>query len=140
MLLSMRCCGPEKGRICASDKCQRTPATAGWLRQAAAGIQAVFSALAGGDWEPDVVAPKRAVLVTQCWLDRCRRTPAAAGWLHRAAAGIWPVFSALAWRCEPEQLASASDGGVAGETPAAVTCLVNAGGCWWSRLAAVLLP
>jgi hypothetical protein len=29
-----------------------------------------------------------------------------------------------------------SDGGVAGETPAAVTCLVNAGGHWQSRLAA----
>jgi hypothetical protein len=33
----------------------------------------------------------------------------------------------------------ASDSSVAGETPAAVTCLVNANGRWQSRLAAVLL-
>jgi hypothetical protein len=85
------------------------------------------------------VTPKRAVLVTQYVSDRCGQTPAAAGWLRRAASGIRPVFSALVWRRELERLAIARDGGVAGE-PAAVTCLVNAGGRWWSRLAAVLLP
>jgi hypothetical protein len=59
MWLSMRFGGPEKVRICASDKCRRTPAAAGWPRgraagwpqaRAAAGIQPVFSELAGGDW------------------------------------------------------------------------------------------
>lgn len=101
----------QEGRICASDKCRRTPATAGWLRQAADGIQPVFSALAGGNWEPDIVAPKRAVKVTQCASDRCRRTLAAAGWLWLAVTGSQPVFSAFAWRCEPEWLASVSDSG-----------------------------
>jgi hypothetical protein len=72
MQLSMRCYGPEKGRTCASDKCRRTPAATGWLRQAVTGIQLVFSASAAGDREPDVVVPKRAVLVTQCMSDRCR--------------------------------------------------------------------
>jgi hypothetical protein len=86
----------------------------------------------------DLVALKRAILVTQCMSDRCRWTPVAAGWLRQIAPGSRLVFSALAWRCEPERLASASDSGAAGETAAAVTCLVNVGGRWRSGLATVL--
>jgi hypothetical protein len=36
----------------ASDRCRRTTAAEGWLRQAVTGSQLVFSALAAGDWEP----------------------------------------------------------------------------------------
>jgi hypothetical protein len=130
--LSMRCCGPENGRICSSHEWWRTPLAADWLWRAVAGIRLVFSALAVGDWEPDVVAPKRAILVTQCASDRCRQTPATAGWLWRVVTGSWSVFSTLAWQCEPEWLVSANDSGAAGETPAAVTSLLNTGGHWRS--------
>jgi hypothetical protein len=62
MLWTMRCCGPEKSRICASDKCRRTLAAAGWLRRAAVGIRPVFSALA---WRRE---PERLAKLLLRWL------------------------------------------------------------------------